>query len=410
MYRDEEHKVTEYYVETIKPQKGKGGLKKFVAGMVVASLVGGVSIGSSFAVASNLLEQQKGESVAQEEVNTTVASNNEMNPYKVMPVAANGTIGDIAEEVGPSIVSIINNQTVNTIIGEYSQSGLGSGVIFSETEEKVYIVTNAHVVEGATNLVVTLLGNDKVKADLVGMDTLTDIAVVSINKVDIPEEARAGIKVAPLGDSDTLKVGDLAMAIGTPIDEAYNNTLTVGVVSALNRSVNLPDKDLSLIQTDAAINPGNSGGALIGPTGEVVGINTVKLVDSQIEGMGFAIPINDVKPIIEEIMTNGKVARPSLGISGTTMAQNVGDTYEIPVGVYVVNVTPGGSAELGGIKPKDIILEFDGTKITTIEELKNLIQSKKVGDLVDVRILRGSEKINLQVKLLEAPTVMPVQG
>lgn len=409
MYKDEEHKEAQYYVETIKSQKGNGGFKKFVVGMVVASLVGGGSIGASFAVASSLLDEKKVANELQEQAETKAVTN-ETSKYQVMPVVANGSIGDIAEEVGPSIVSIINNQTVNTFAGEYSQSGLGSGVIFSETEEKVYIVTNAHVVEGATNLVVTLLGNDKVKAELVGMDSLTDIAVVSINKVDIPEESRGAIKVAPLGDSDTLKVGDLAMAIGTPIDEAYNNTLTVGVVSALNRSVNLPDKDLSLIQTDAAINPGNSGGALIGPTGEVVGINTIKLVDSEIEGMGFAIPINDVKPIIEEIMLNGKVARPSLGISGTTMSQNLGDAYEIPVGVYVASIVPGSSADLAGMQPKDIILEFDGQKITTIEQLKSNIQSKKVGDIVNVRVIRGNEKVNLQAELLQAPEVMPIQG
>ena len=169
--------------------------------------------------------------------------------------------------------------------------------------------------------------------------------------------------------------------------------------------MSLPDKNLNLIQTDAAINPGNSGGALIGPTGEIVGINTVKLVDSEIEGMGFAIPINDVKPIIEELMTNGKIARQSSGISGTTMTQQLENTYEIPVGVYVASIVPGSRAELAEIQVQDIILEFDGNKITTIDELKQILQTKEVGDVVEVRIIRGSEKINLQVELYEMPQV-----
>lgn len=402
MFRDEEQKETQYYVETIKPKKEKTGLKKFIIGTLVVSLVGGGSIGASFAVASSMLAQKQ--TAQTEGVNNAVATNVETanTGYQVMPVVANTSIGDIAEQVGPSIVSIVNNQVVNTMMGEYSQSGLGSGVIYYQDAEKVYIVTNAHVVEGATNLVVTFLGNTKVNASLVGIDSLTDIAVIAVNQTDIPEEVKGDIKIAPLGDSDTLKVGDLAMAIGTPLDEAYNNTLTVGVVSALNRTIDLGDKKLNLIQTDAAINPGNSGGALIGPTGEVMGINTIKLVDSQIEGMGFSIPINDVKPIIEELMTTGKIARPSLGIAGTTMSQKLADAYEIPVGVYVASVTPGSSAELAGIRQDDIILEFDGTKITTIEELRELIRTKKVGDVVNVRVVRGTEKLSLEVQLKEA--------
>ncbi|MGL6175187.1 MAG: S1C family serine protease [Cellulosilyticaceae bacterium] len=402
MFNQEDQKEVQYYVETIKPEKEKKGLKKFVVGMLVASLVGGGSIGASFAVVSDLMNQKQ---LASNENTSVVNQETQNSGPKVMPVVANGSISEIANNVGPSIVSIINNQVVNTIAGDFSQQGLGSGVIFYQDDQKVYIVTNAHVVEGASNLVVTFLGNTKVKAELVGMDSLTDIAVISVNQVDIPEEAKGEIKIAPLGDSDTLQVGDLAMAMGTPIDEAYNNTLTVGVISALNRTVSLPDKELNLIQTDAAINPGNSGGALIGPSGEVVGINTIKLVDSQIEGMGFSIPINDVKPIIEEIITTGKVARPTLGISGTTMTQKLGDAYEIPVGVYVATVTPGGSAELAGIQPKDIILEFDGTKITSIDELKEKLQTKKVGEVVVIRLIRGAEKIDLQVQLQEAPAV-----
>lgn len=379
-------------------QKPKKSFKRFITGALIVSLVGGGSIGASFAVTSGLMNNV---ALTEKEVAKKVANSEN---YQVMSTVTNNPISTIAQEVGPSIVSIINDQVVQTVIGDYKQSGLGSGVIFKEDEEKVYMITNAHVVEGATSLTVNFLGNYKVKAELVGMDKLTDIAVVAVNKVDIPKEAAADIKVAPLGNSDELKVGEMAIAIGTPIDEAYNNTVTVGVVSALNRKISVPDKELNLIQTDAAINPGNSGGALVGPTGEVMGINTIKLVESGVEGMGFAIPINDVKPIVDEIMQEGRVKRPVLGISGQNMIESLGQTYEIPVGIFVANVMPGSSADIAGIKPKDIILEFDGQKVTTMEELKPLLQAKKIGDVVKVRLIRGGEKVEVEVQLKEAPT------
>ena len=236
-------------------------------------------------------------------------------------------------------------------------------------------------------------------ANIVGYDTITDIAVVAVDKADIPADIVGQIKPAILGDNDKLRVGDLAIAIGTPIDEAYENTVTVGVVSALDREISLTDQKLNLIQTDAAINPGNSGGALVGPTGEVVGINTIKLVDSEIEGMGFAIPINDVKPIVEELMTTGSIARPVLGIVGENLTEELGNYWDIPVGIMVVQVQPGTSADVAGIKQGDVILEFDGQRISTMEELKELLLDRKVGDQVKVKVVRGSQKLTLDVKL-----------
>ena len=260
-------------------------------------------------------------------------------------------------------------------------------------------MSNAHVVEGASSLTVTFLGNTKVPADIVGYDTVTDIAVVSVNKADVPADIVNEIKPAALGDNSELRVGDLAVAIGTPIDEAYENTVTVGVISALDRQINLTDQKLNLIQTDAAINPGNSGGALVGPTGEVIGINTVKLVDSEIEGMGFAIPINDVKPIVDEIMAYGSIQRPVLGIVGENLTEELGNYYDMPVGIMVVQVQPGSSAAIAGMKQGDIIIEFDGERISTLEQLKEILLNKKVGDQASVKVVRGSEKVDLNVKL-----------
>lgn len=394
-----------YYHETIKnkPRENRGSLKKFVAGLLIISIVGGGSIGVGFALAAPFVKglTQGGLAIPKEAIDI---QKTEGIPElaSVQPITTNGTIADIATNVGPSVVSIINNKTVMTWAGEFNQSGLGSGVIFKEDEQKVYMITNAHVVEGASNLVVTFLGNYKAPATIVGMDTITDIAVVAVLKKDIPAEAKSGIRIANLGDSDLLNVGDLAVAIGTPIDEAYNNTVTVGVISALDREINLPDKTLKLIQTDAAINPGNSGGALVGPTGEIVGINTIKLVENQIEGMGFAIPINDVKPIVQELMTEGRIARPSLGIVGESMTESIG-FYEIPVGILIREVIPGSSADLAGLQAGDIILEFDRQKITTMEELKQMLRKKKIGDVIPIKIIRGSSKKVIRTKLQDIP-------
>lgn len=399
-----------YYHETIKEKKrgskaskkqGPGGFGKFAAGLVIVSMVGGVSLGAGYAftapLANKLYEDKYG-------ITKEVAEKNEVTPYAqstgyVTPLSANNSIADIAESVGPSVVSIKNNKVVTTWAGEFNQEGLGSGVIFKVDDQKVYIISNAHVVEGATTLTVTFLGNSKVPANIVGYDTITDIAVVAVDKADIPADIVDQIKPAILGDNDKLRVGDLAVAIGTPIDEAYENTVTVGVVSALDREISLTDQKLNLIQTDAAINPGNSGGALVGPTGEVVGINTIKLVDSEIEGMGFAIPINDVKPIVEELMTTGSIARPVLGIVGENLTEELGNYWDIPVGIMVVQVQPGTSADVAGIKQGDVILEFDGQRISTMEELKELLLDRKVGDQVKVKVVRGSQKLTLDVKL-----------
>ena len=252
---------------------------KFVAGVVIGSLVGGTAIGSSFALISSKLGNNNGSGLV---VQQAVTGNG--TDGIVQPVALNNNITDIANNVGPSVVSIYNTKVVSTFLGDYDQSGLGSGVIFNEDNEKVYMVTNCHVVEGATSLAVNFLGNTKVEGELIGQDATTDLAVVAVRKENLDADTLSGIRIATLGDSDQVQVGQLAVAIGTPMEAAFNNTVTVGVISAINREVQVDaSRTMTLLQTDAAINPGNSGGALVGPTGEVIGINTVKLVDSSVE-------------------------------------------------------------------------------------------------------------------------------
>ncbi|OON93912.1 MAG: hypothetical protein ATN31_04935 [Candidatus Epulonipiscioides saccharophilum] len=379
-------------------------LMKFVTGMVLFSIVSGGIAGSSYALINDYLTKQNpiDVPVVTKSVPTAVS-----NVLPITSMEKKNTITDIAENVGPAIVSIVNNQYINTWPVEYQASGLGSGVIFKEDETNIYIITNTHVVEGAESLIVTFLGNEKVNAKVLGSDSLTDIAVVTVEKKDVSKDLTNQLSVAPLGDSDSVRVGDLAIAIGTPLDEAYNNTVTAGIISATNRTIDISTEgEMRLIQTDAAINPGNSGGALIGPTGEVIAINTIKLVDDKVEGMGFAIPINDVKLIVDELLENGRIIRPSLGITGATMTQDVAQ-FEIPVGVYVATVLPGSSAAIAGLKPNDIILEFDGNKIMSIEELRNLLGAKEIGDRVDIRISRSGDIFDLKLILteLEQPAI-----
>ena len=195
------------------------------------------------------------------------------------------------------------------------------------------------------------------------------------------------------------------MAIGNPLGDAYDNTVTAGVISALNRKIQIADKELTLIQTDAAINPGNSGGALVGSRGTVIGINSIKLVDTSVEGMGFAIPINVAKPIIEELVNKGSVSRPYLGIMGQDINEDVSELYEIPIGVLVRQVIEGSGADAAGIQAGDIIIEFDGEKITSMKQLTKIIESHKVGDKIEVKLIRdGSYKKTVPVTLQQKPS------
>lgn len=389
--------------EKAKKTAKKSGWPKFVAGVTIASLIGGTAIGTSFAIVSAKMD--KGSDLV---IEKSVTGNGTSG--MVQPVATNNTITDIANNVGPSVVSIYNTKVISTFLGNYDESGLGSGVIFKEDNKKIYMVTNCHVVEGATSLAVNFLGNTKVEGELIGKDVTTDLAVVAVQKANLDAETLSGIRIATLGNSDNVQVGQLAVAIGTPMEAAFNNTVTVGVISAINREVQVDaSRTMTLLQTDAAINPGNSGGALVGPTGEIIGINTIKMVDSSVEGMGFAIPINTVKPVIEEIIQNGTIERPTLGILGNNVSTDASQMYELPIGVYVAQVTPGGSADVAGIQAGDILFEFDGTQITDMNQLKSLIGNKRVGDKVEIKVVRNKEKkiFNVTLKATQQTTVQP---
>lgn len=277
---------------------------------------------------------------------------------------------------------------------QLTERGTGSGVIYDKAG---YIATNNHVVEGANEIIVSLPDGRTVKGKVLGADAVTDLAVVKIEADNLP--------VAKFGDSDTLQVGEPAIAIGNPLGLEFRGSVTAGVISALNRSIELGERKFSLIQTDAAINPGNSGGALVNADGEVVGINSAKIVVSGVEGIGFAIPVNTAKPILDELASRGRVARPYLGASlmDKDVAERYGFEIDLHGGIFLVKVVQGSPADKAGIRPGDIILRFNGAKVATAMDLRSKIDACKVGDRVEVVILHNGMQETKTLVLEEVP-------
>lgn len=304
-------------------------------------------------------------------------------------------VSQVVEAAMPSVVSITNvySQTVQDWFGQqrtYENEGSGSGIIVGKSDTELLIATNNHVIENATNLSVGFIDGENVTAQVKGTDSDVDLAVIAVSLSDIKSETLSKIAVAVLGDSDSLQVGEPAIAIGNSL--GYGQSVTTGVISALNREVTVENVTNELIQTDAAINPGNSGGALLNIQGQVIGINAVKFASSEVEGMGYAIPISSAKPIIDELMnrtTRYKVADNEssyLGIAGVDVTSDVSGTFHMPEGVYVGQVVEGGAAEAAGIRQGDIITKFDGSTISTMAELADILQYYPAGTNVELTV------------------------
>ena len=279
----------------------------------------------------------------------------------------------------------------------------GSGIIISEDG---YILTNNHIVattasdsyyevSEATKVTVTLFNDEtEYEAKIIGKDEQTDLAVIKIEKT--------GLSKAEFADSDSIKVGEFAMAVGNPL--GMQSSITCGVISAINREVTDSDgKKFKLIQTDAAINSGNSGGALVNSEGKVIGINTLKLSGTGIEGMGFAIPINSTTDITSQLIQYSKVKRPFIGITGLDLTEQMAKTYKLVVGVYVKSVEDFSAAEKAGIKAGDVIVEVEGKKITKMDELNEIKNSHKIGDEIKIKVNRNGEEKELTITLGEQP-------
>lgn len=313
--------------------------------------------------------------------------------------AGPGDVSSIVEAVMPSIVSITETSTATSYFGQsYPTEGAGSGFIVKEDNNELLIVTNNHVVAKADSITVTFIDNTTAKATVKGTDPTADLAVISVKVGELKEETKGHIKVASLGHSEDVKVGQMAIAIGNAL--GYGQSVTVGYISAKDRQVEVGDGNSSgsntmvLLQTDAAINPGNSGGALLDVNGNVIGINSVKYADTKVEGIGYAIPMSDAIPIINELM-NREVLKDEekgyLGITGRTISEEVSEAYGFPTGVYIAEVSESGAAKEAGIKQGDIITKINGSKITSIEQVQNKVNNIKAGTEITVTIARSQE-------------------
>lgn len=318
-------------------------------------------------------------------------------PDFVLPEYQNTAVVRAAQKVTPAVVGVSNRRMVTDWFRGSSQLrevGTGSGVVIDATG---FIVTNYHVIADATEVVVTFSDGEEVTAEIVGADAATDLAVLKVDKT--------GLTAASFGDSEKLKVGEMAIAIGNPLGLAFQQSVTFGVISATERFIETAEHRFGFIQTDAAINPGNSGGALVNLQGEVVGINTAKINLPGFEGMGFAIPSNMVKDTVNELVEHGRVIRPWIGVFIDEVTPAKAETLGLPVtsGVIIVEIITGGPAQKAGLKVDDIIISLGEGRVADFESLRRAIFAHKPGDTVDVVVLREGQEVTVPVILGELP-------
>lgn len=384
-----------------KKDKRKGSFAGAIGKAVACGLVFGIVGGASFtgvnyiskrvfkddsAVVSEMSEGEKAANVTVAETGSNAGTGSSLN-YDV---------ADIVQNTETSIVSITTTVTTSYqyFFQQYERqsTGAGSGIIIGKSDQNLYIATNYHVVENADDINVGFANGQIVKASIVGYDKAEDIAVVKVAFGDIDSATSEVITIAKIGDSETLRVGEPAVAIGNAL--GYGQSVTVGYISALNRTIE--NSEETYIQTDAAINPGNSGGALINAAGEVIGINSVKYIDSYVEGMGFAIPINRAMSIIDRIISGKQDKTTYLGISGAAISKEYAQIYGFPEGIYVREVQDNSPASKAGLHAGDIIVEFDGFDSYTMEELQEKIREKGAGDKVEIVVYRADMMGNYQ--------------
>ena len=370
---------------------GKSVFVPFISGILGASIVMGVCFGVP-SVKSNLLAGGVLQNTKNEVINKT-------NLIDITDYS--NTSIQVAEKTLPSVVGIKVTYQISSIFGSSTGEATGSGIILSEDG---YIVTNNHVISSesssyyaiqeATGIKVKLYNDDTYyDATVVGTDDYTDLAVIKIEKTDLTP--------AVIGDSSQVKVGEFAMAVGSPLGLDYS--VTTGVISAIERDVQADGRSYTVIQTDAAINSGNSGGALVNSSGEVIGINTLKLSGNGIEGVGFAIPISSTTSIISQLIENKSVVRPYIGISGSEIDEYDATRYNLPKGVYVESVGKDSPAEKAGIKKADIITKIEGKEVSNVDQLNKVKFTYNVGDTVNLTIKRGTEELEISVKLEKMP-------
>jgi serine protease Do len=387
-----------------KKNKGKSFAKSFLS-MVSAGVVGSVltlAIVPQTDFFQNLYEPASDQKAAESQ------TSNGRDVVQTKTVSSNtstSSISDIIEKASTAIVGIVNMQQQSDPFSrttETTESGSGSGVIFKKTADKAYIVTNNHVIEGASKIEVSLYNGQKSTAKLIGADALTDLAVLEINSKNVDN-------VLEFGDSATLRAGDQVLAIGNPLGDELSRTVTEGIISAVDRTVSVStsagDWDLDVIQTDAAINPGNSGGALLNTQGQVIGINSLKISENGVEGLGFAIPSSDVVPIVNEIIKTGQIERPYIGVSLANV-EEIPQMYlqdlpkNVTTGAMVTYVDSNSAAAKAGLQKYDVIVSIGDQKVETSNDLRKFLYTKlKVGDKTTLKFYRDGKEKSISIKL-----------
>ena len=375
-------------------------LKKFRKGVkfTAMALTFGVVASAAFQGTNFLFNQIDGGAQEEQEARLSMAdavnTSSDASASTEEGAAGSSSVAAIADAAMPSLVAI-TNQSVQEMMNWFGQSqayesqSSGSGIIIGQTDTELLIVTNNHVVDGAQTLSVGFIDETAAKAQVKGTDAEHDIAVISVNLSDLSADTLSQIKVIQVGSSADLQVGEQVVAIGNAL--GYGQSVTTGIVSALNRPVTIDGVTNTLIQTDAAINPGNSGGALLNMSGQLVGINSAKYSDTTVEGMGYAIPVDDVTDIIESLMNRTARTQKApegqqgfLGITGQDVTSEISEAYGMPKGVYITSVEEGSAAEKAGLQKGDIITKFDGTSVSSLSGLQELISYYSSGETVEV--------------------------
>lgn len=379
-------------------------LVPFLSGIVGASLVVGTCFGIP-QIRERILNVESTVSQS-EKTKTKQNSQAQINATAISLQGYSETSMGVADKVLPSIVGIEIEYTVNSFFGKNTSTATGSGIIISEDG---YILTNNHVVSAssgssyssyyevsdAVSVKVTLYDDETVyDAKIIGKDDKTDLAVIKIEKT--------GLTKATLGESDSVRVGEFAMAVGCPL--GLNTTVTSGIISAVNREITTSDGETYIaIQTDAAINSGNSGGALVNSKGEVIGINTLKLSGTGVEGIGFAIPISSTTGVVAELIDHNKVIRPYVGITGIELDKEDAEKYKLVEGVYVRSVEDFTAAQKAGLKPGDVIVDIDGTEIKTVDDINKIKDAHGIGDKINIKVYRDKDYRTVELTLEEEP-------
>ena len=405
-WRDESTYNNENYYGNIPPEpdkrrrqrkngskNNKNGMGKKAAKLVASAAVFGLVAGACF-VGVSVAKDKLYPSTADRIETTSGTTSAKCETSSSGSSSSSSNVASVVNEVMPSVVSITSTiQSSNYYgFGTQESEGAGSGFIVAKTKDNLMIATNNHVVSDATSLTVGFADDTTAKATVVGTDSSADLAVISVKIKDIKDSTASKIKVATLGSSDDLKVGEEVVAIGNAL--GYGQSVTTGVVSAKNREVSLTDGTMNLLQTDAAINPGNSGGVLINMDGQVVGINNAKLEDTSVEGMGYAIPITTAKTILTDLMNANSVSTKDaafLGVVGRDINESYSSALGIPSGIYVSQVVSGSPAEKAGISAGDVITKFEGNNVSTMSGLKEKLALKKANTKVKITFKRANQ-------------------